>query len=277
MLYLVLAMVSSMLVSVVMRLSEGRSRNGMSKLAVNYVMCAVLSLAVSGTPQLFPAVEGLPMAILLGTICGVMFLAGFVLLQWNISRNGVVLPATFMKLGVLVPTVLSILVFGETPKLGQLIGIGLALAAIVMIQGGGKEKTGSALGLVVLLLVGGSADGMSKIYEEIGPAALKDQYLLYTFGVAMLLCVVLCIVKKQRLAWQDVLWGLALGVPNYFSARFLLLSLGEIPAVVAYPSFSVGTIVLVTVVGMLCFGERLSRRKWAAMGVIVAALVLLNV
>ena len=47
MLYLVLAMVSSMLVSVVMRLSEGRSRNGMSKLAVNYVMCAVLSLAVS--------------------------------------------------------------------------------------------------------------------------------------------------------------------------------------------------------------------------------------
>lgn len=277
MMYLILAMVSSMLVSVVMRLSEKQGATGTWKLAVNYVMCAGMSLWFSGSPQLFPAAEGLPTALLLGGVTGVLYLLGFVLLQWNTRRNGVVLPATFMKLGVIVPTVMSILLFGEAPKPLQMAGIALALAAIVLIQGRSREETGSLLGLIALLLSGGTADAMSKIFEEMGLNALKDQFLLYTFGTALILCVALCLVRKQRPTWRDALWGLALGVPNYFSARFLLLALGDLPAVVVYPSFSVGTIVLVTAVGVLCFGERLGRRKWAALGVIAAALVLLNI
>lgn len=276
MIYLILAMVSSMLVSVVMRLSEKHNAAGMGKLAVNYVMCAALSLLFSGTPQLFPAAEGLPTALLLGGVTGVLYLLGFVLLQWNTRCNGVVLPATFMKLGVIVPTLMSILVYGETPQAMQILGIALALAAIVLIQGGARTETGSLPGLIILLLSGGVSDAMSKVFEEVGPAALKDQYLLYTFGTALILCLILCAIKKQRPTWQDVLWGLALGIPNYFSARFLLLSLGSVPAMIAYPSFSVGTIVMVTAVGVLIFRERLSRRKWIALGVILAALVLLN-
>lgn len=277
MMYLILAMVSSMLVSVVMRLSEKQGAAGTWKLAVNYVMCAAMSLLFSGSPQLFPAVEGLPSALLLGGVTGVLYLLGFVLLQWNTRRNGVVLPATFMKLGVIVPTLMSVLLFGEAPKPLQILGILLALAAIVLIQGRSREETGSLLGLIALLLSGGTADAMSKVFEEMGLSALKDQFLLYTFSTALILCVVLCLIRKQKPTWRDALWGLALGVPNYFSARFLLLALGDLPAVVVYPSFSVGTIVLVTAVGLLCFSERLSRRKWAALGVIVAALVLLNI
>ena len=45
---------------------------------------------------------------------------------------------------------------------------------------------------------------------------------------------------------------------------------------IAYPSFSVGTIVLVTLVGVLCFKEKLSRRKLIALGVILVSLALLN-
>jgi len=276
MLYLILAMVSSMLVSVVMRLSEGRSRNQLSMLAVNYLMCTGAALAFTGFGAALPT-EGLPAALGMGTISGVLFLAGFMLLQWNISRNGVVLPATFMKLGVVVPTIMSMIVFGETPSITQLIGIAAALVAIVMIQGGGKGETKSAAGLVALLLVGGTTDAMSKIYEEIGPAALKDVYLLFTFFVALVLCVILCLVRRQGLTTSDVFFGLAIGVPNYFSARFLLLSLQDIPAVVAYPSYSVGTIVLVALAGLMLFGEKFSRRKLAALGVILGALVLLNV
>lgn len=277
MMYLILAMVSSMLVSVVMRLSERQGAVGTWKLAVNYVMCAAMALVFSGSPQLFPSVEGLPTALLLGGVTGILYLLGFVLLQWNTRRNGVVLPATFMKLGVIVPTLMSILLYGEAPRLLQIIGILLALAAIVLIQGHSREENGSLLGLIALLLSGGTADAMSKIFEEMGLSALKDQFLLYTFATALILCVILCITRKQRPTWRDALWGLALGVPNYFSARFLLLALGSVPAVVAYPSFSVGTIVLVTAVGVACFGERLSRRKWSALGIIVAALVLLNI
>ncbi|MBQ7886778.1 MAG: DMT family transporter [Clostridia bacterium] len=278
MLYLILAIASSMLVSVCMRLSEGKAKNNISMLAMNYAMCTLLSIAFAGAIDLFPNEEGLGFAVLLGLVSGAMYLGSFMLLQWNIRVNGVVLPATFMKLGVVVPTLTSILAFGEAPGAAQIAGIVLAIAAILLIQlEKGSARAKSAVGLVILLIAGGSTDVLSKIYEEMGNGRLSDQYLLYTFFVALVLCALLAVFKGQRLTAKDIAFGLLVGVPNYFSARFLLLSLGQVSAVVAYPTYSVGTIVLITLVGRAAFHEKLSRRQMLAMGVILAALILLNV
>lgn len=277
MLHLLLALVCSACITLTMRLSERYRKNPTGMLAMNYLMCCALSLLFSGSMQLFPKEEGLPMALLLGGIGGVLFLSSFVLLQWNVSRNGVALPATFMKLGVLVPTLLSVLFFGEKLTLLRGLGVAAAVAAILLMQGGGKREEGSSVaGLVVLLLSGGMADAMSKLYEEWGAPAMKDHFLLYTFLTAFLLCIVLCFVRRERLCWQDVAFGLGLGIPNYLSTRFLLLALADLPAVVVFPTFSVGTIVLVTLAGMLFFREKLPLRKAVALGVILAALVMLN-
>ena len=99
----------------------------------------------------------------------------------------------------------------------------------------------------------------------------------FNFLVALVLCVLLVLVKKQRFALPELGLGLLLGIPNYFSSRFLLLSLQEIPAMIAYPTYSVGTIVFVTVVGMVFFREAISRKKGLALGLIAAALILLNI
>ena len=275
MIYLLLGILSSALISVLMRISEKYRRNDLSMLAMNYLMCTILAAVYTGGP-LFPAADGMTLTVGLGVLAGVMFLSSFVLLQWNIRKNGVVLPATFMKLGVLVPTVLSIIAFGEELRWTQIAGIAGAIGAIFLMQGGDKTKAASTGGLIALLLVGGSTDAMSKIYEEVASAALKDHYLMYTFFIAMLLCIAVCLLRRQSLTPMDALFGLMIGIPNYFSARFLLLSLSEIPAVVAYPSYNVGTIVLVTLLGVLVFREKISRRKLIALGIILAALALLN-
>ena len=68
-----------------------------------------------------------------------------------------------------------------------------------------------------------------------------------------------------------------IGVPNYYCSRFLLKALLKMPAVVAYPTSSVGGIVLVSLAGLFLFKERLSKRQWTAIGLILIALVLLNI
>ena len=278
MIYLILAIVSSMLVSVLMRLSEGKSKGGAALLAMNYLMCCVLAYIYTGTSELLPAAEGLGLTLGLGAVGGLLYLGAFILLQWNISKNGVVLPATFMKLGVLVPTLMAILIFGEKPRITQLLGIIAAIAAILIINGGkGRQQAGSVPGLVLLLLAGGLADGMSKIYEETGAPALEDHFLLYIFIVAFILCIALCLLRRQKIGLRELLFGAAIGIPNYLSSRFLLLALSDVPAVAAFPTYSVATIVLVTLAGVFCFREKLEKRKLTALGVILAALVLLNV
>ena len=277
MLYLILAILSSAMVSITMRLSTEKVSGNASLLAVNYLTCAVLSALYAGVGDLFPAVPTLGNAVLLGFISGVLYLAGFAIFQVCVIKNGVVLSAIFMKLGLLVPMVISICFFHEVPGLTQILGFILAVAAIILINfEKGKTAVQFRIGLILVLLAGGGADAMSKVYEELGDLTLSNQYLFYTFLVAALLCVPLCICKKDRPGRNEILYGMLVGLPNFFSAKFLLRALEFLPAVIVYPCFSVITILLITLAGVLFFREKLGRRQQAAIVIILAAVALLN-
>ena len=147
----------------------------------------------------------------------------------DVKKNGVVLSSTFMRLGVLVSMVLSIAVFGERPEFLQVIGFVIAIGAILLIQTD-KEKTTVSFkaGLFILLLLNGSADAMSKIYDEVGNPACEEYFLLFTFIFALLLCAGLVWKRGEKVGRAEVVYGMLIGIPNYFSARFLLLALGEL-------------------------------------------------
>lgn len=276
MIYLLLAILSSSLISVIMRLSADKVKGNLSMLAVNYLICMLLSAVYAGGHVLPLHAEGFSAALGLGVLGGVLFLAAFVLMQRNTIKNGVVLSSLYVKLGLLVPMVLSVTAFGEMPGVIQIVGFALAVGAIVLMNAGKDARGGLKPDLLLLLLVGGGADAMAKIYEEYGPAALNGQYLFYVFGVALILCSALVVMKKEKPWKNELLFGALIGIPNFFSSRFLLGALGQIPAVVVYPTFSVATILLVTLTGVAAFRERLSARQWVALGVILVALVLLN-
>ena len=55
------------------------------------------------------------------------------------------------------------------------------------------------------------------------------------------------------------------------------MALGHLPGVIVYPTYSVATILVVTLAGVCLFKERLRRTQWLALSVILAALVMLNV
>lgn len=277
MLYLLLAIASSALVSIIMRLSDRKVTGNIAMLTVNYLMCFAVSAVYCG--NLFPAADGLSGAILMGAINGMLYLGGFVLLQINVRRNGVVLSSTFMKLGLLVSIAVSVLFFHEMPDMLQILGFVLAVGAIIVInyRRTSGDQADFKLGLILMLLAGGMADAMCKIFEELGNPALEPHFLAYTFAVALVLCAALMVRKGQKPGKWEILYGLLIGIPNFFSAKFLLGALVHIPAVIVYPVYSVGTILAVSLTGVLAFRERLEKRQWIGMGMILVALVLLNV
>ena len=279
MLNLFLAVLSSALVSITMRLSKSYVKNNIAMLAVNYLLCAVFSWGYTGFSRIVSDHPGVTTALGLGLINGALFLAGFVLLQWSIRRNGVVLSSTFQRLGLLVSMVVSVVCFGERPEPWQWFAFALAIAAIVLINlPAGREKAGSMAGLLLLLLAGGACDTMSKVYEQLGNMDLSAHFLLYTFLVALLLCIVIIVLQKQGLPGiHEWVFGLIVGVPNFFSAKFLLGALEDVAAVIVYPVYSVATLLTVTLAGLLLFRERIGKRQWFALGMVLLALVLLNI
>lgn len=277
MIFLLLAILSSAMIAVIMRISSDKVSANLSMLAANYLVCSLLGAGYAGFRLSAPEVDGFPVTVGLGAVSGVLYLLGFILLQVNTRKNGVVLSSLFMKLGLLVPILLSVVLFREAPTSLQTIGFCLAVGAIVLINWNREEKGRHfGLGLIALLLAGGSGDAMAKVYERMGPPELSDLFLFYTFGTAFLLCLALVFWKKERPGPKDLLFGCLIGIPNFFCSKFLLASLSSLPAVVVYPTFSVATILVVTLAGVVFFREQLVRRQWVALGAILAALVLLN-
>ena len=278
MVYLLLAVLSSSMISIIMRLSSGKIRANLSMLATNYFICTVLSAAYAEFDLFMPEAEGFSVTFWLGIISGVLYLAGFVFFQANTNKHGVVLSSVFMKLGLLVPIIASILFFSEVPTVIQIIGFCIAIFAIILInrRDGNTEKS-FGFGLILSLLLSGGADVMAKFFDVFATQALSSQYLFYTFGTAFILCIALVVCKKERPSLKEFIFGTLIGIPNFFSAKFLVRSLAELPAVVVYPTFSVGTLLIVTLAGVAIFGERLRKVQWLALSAIIVALVLLNV
>lgn len=279
MLNLLLAILSSALVSITMRFSESKVKNNIGMLAMNYLMCLGLAWGYTGFANPFPGEQGLGFTLTIGSINGFLYLAGFALFQVNIRKNGVVLSSTFMKLGLLVSMLVSMAFFGERPEIWQWLGFLLAVAAIILVNyQPGEKKANSKWGLLLILLAGGTADAMSKVFEELGNPVLSDHFLLYTFAMALVFCMGLNAISKKGIPGKrELLYGMLIGVPNFFSAKFLLGALADLSAVIVYPACNVATILVVTMAGVLLFKERLEKRQWTALAMILVALVLLNI
>ena len=279
MLMLLLAVACSVIISVTMRISERYVRHRMAMFAVNYAVCLVLSRLFVGGVPLLTAQRGIGTAAALGAVSGLLYLASFMLLQRNIRESGMVLSSASMKLGgVLVPVLVSVLFFGGALHGRLILGTVLALAAILLMNLERSAFRPDALksGLLCLLLCSGITDTMASIYDQAGSPAFRNHYLFFIFLAALLIALGSALYRKEKLRSADLLFGVLIGVPNYFSSRFLLLSLEQVPAVVAYPVFSIGTLLIISIIGIVVFHERLSRQKIWAMALIAASLFLLN-
>ena len=277
MLYLILAISCSSLISVILRLSQEKRKSDIGMFIFNYAVCILLGTLYTPGSGFSLRAEGAALTLGLGAFTGVLFLASFVFFQGGIKKNGLVAASIFMKLGVVIPVLTSVLVFRETPRLLQVIGILLSVAAIIVFHyDKGGLGAGSGLGyLILLLVISGFTDSMLNVYSKVGNGSYSDFFLLLVFVFAALSSVVLYFARGERMGPWDLLAGVVLGIPNYYSSRFLLRSLQTVPAVVAYPIYSVGAIVVISLVGILAFKETLSRQKILGLVLVAAAVAAL--
>lgn len=283
MFFLLLSVLCNAMLSIVMRLSEGRIKARVSMLSANYLTCMIISAFYVGFGNLFPSSsEGFETTLLMGMINGAFYVSGLMLIQYNIRKNGVVLSSVFSKMGaLLVPLALAVTVFAEVPTAAQIVGAVLAVVSIVVInyeKGNGEKKgfDGAKTMLLVLLLSEGVASSMSKIFDEAN-TGFPGNFLFYTFGTAFLITLAILLARKERPGWKELLFGIGIGVPNFFASRTLLLALEEIPAVIVYPTIGVACIVVVMLAGVFLFKERLKVHQWCAIAAILAAVALLNI
>ena len=232
MIYLILAILCSAGVSIFMRASEKYCQGHYGILLMNYVVCVLAGLILTGRGLTQTDGKGMPVTIVFGVVTGLLY-CGFI----------------------------------------------LAITAILMIHlEKGKIRTEKAytIGLLLLLLGGGLGDSMAKFYDVYGNPGLGSFFLMLSFLVSGIISGILVFRGREKITKYEVLFGVLIGIPNYFSARFLLWALADIPAVITYPTYSIAAMALIGAVGVLMFREKLTKRQWGAYLLVILAVGLLN-
>ena len=257
-------------VSMVMRWSEGYVQDKTGILAVNYMICSLCALLCCS------AIGFDAPSFACGALMGVLLVAGLILLQYNIHRHGMIVPSLYTRLGVIVPILFSIVLFDERPAMIQLLGIALAIVSIIFLNSRKGEK-GIGWSLILLLAANGTCDAMNKVYETAGSPVYSGQFLMIAFVCAMLLSLFMLLTGNGRIGKREALAGVLLGIPNYFSSRFLLYSLQTLDAIIVYPMYSVLTVIVITLLGMGIWHERITKRTALGMLLILLSVAFMNV
>jgi len=278
MFYLLLAITANSLMMFVMRYSEKHEGNRDAATVFNYVAGIVITVLLMKEKVFFTNSPAGWIAVGLGAFNAVCMVGGMFLNLINVGKNGAPMTATFGKLGILIPTILSMILFREIPSVVQLVGLVLAVAAIIYLNGGTGEGGGirSLPLLLILFLVSGFIDFNSKLYGVFGQADLQDQFVFWTFLFSALLSFAILIRNGKPVKKQDVINGVLLGIPNQLITYCMVRVVSYLPAYLAFPLASAGVILAVNVINFVVFREKLSPRELKATGLIGLALILLN-
>lgn len=301
MFFLVFAILFSSSLNVIFKLSEKSESNRLAVTFFNFLGATIISLVFVGN-QVIADAEWLPtflsglgqatgqssaliqitpsvLALLIGLLNGFLYFGAFYVLQLSTSRNGSAMTATFNKLGVMVPAVLSVVFFREIPKLLQIVGVVVALLAIMIIYFKKEENSVVTLktALFATFFLGGFADFTSKIFQVYGIEEFQNLFILFTFLFSLIITGIFMLIKDRKVKRTDVMFGLVAGIPSQIISLFLLRALTSVPAFVVFPLYSVGVIMVVNIINLLFFKEKLTIRQFSAIGLIVAAVVLLNI
>lgn len=279
MLYLILAILCSSSIALIFKFSETSNMNRLHVTTSNYLIAfsTSLVLALAGnaiwSEQLF--------SFWLGILAGVFFFLSFYLYQKSVRESGASLSGSFGKMGILIPMILSVIIWKEFPAPLQWLGIALALLSIVVVNlPSKKEKTTFHVDLIFLFIFGGMAEFFNKIFQKYATdAADKNVFLFFVFFSAFVISLSFSLLKKNRKRFQyrDFFTGLAVGVPNLFSSFFLIMSLEHIKTAVVFPIYSAGSIMLITLASTIFFKERLKLKEKLSIVVTIIALILVNV
>lgn len=282
MLFLLLATIASAGNALTIKFAGSRSVNRWALLLFNYLAATMLS-ALSAVRSGLVVVEVAPWVWLLGLVTGTLFISAIALMQLNVRLNGATVSSSLFRMGAVIPMLLSIALFREYPTMAGAGGILVAIAATVLLsipQGdssvAGSNASSTRRLLTPMVLAGGLADTMPKIFEATGNPAHEEAFILTTFATAFTICLVMLLHAHERPTAVDIACGSMLGVLNFFSTDLMLRALMELPAYVVYTGFSMGVVLLTYGVNALVMHEKLSRRDDVAIILVMLALALIN-
>lgn len=284
MIYLLLSVTASSLIFVIFKLFAKYDINTLQAIIVNYVVAFTSGIIAYSKP--IEITQIVQHQWFYGTmILGIVFISVFNLMAITTQRNGLSVAAVATKMSVIIPIIFGIFMYQESTGILKIAGIIIALIAVYLTAT--KNTTSLSVkkeNLIFPLLVflgSGIIDTSLKFLETHYVSKADIPIFSATiFGFAAIVGILVLLYKafnsSLNISLKNIIAGICLGVPNYFSIYFLIKALRH-PDVDSSSIFTINNVAVLlvsTIIGILIFKEKLILKNWIGITMAILSIVL---
>jgi drug/metabolite transporter (DMT)-like permease len=284
MIYLFISICISSFLFVIFKLFDVLKINTLQAIVFNYFVAAILGFFLSDISVPFQEIPSQPW-FLGAFLLGFLFIAVFNVMALTSQKNGLSVASVSSKMSVVIAIIFGVWYYNESLGYIKVIGILLALVAVYLTSVKEKKEIVQkriSLLLPLLLFFGSGAIDTSLKYVETAYVQEGGVPLFSAtiFACAFILGIIILIIQKVNgkfiFKFKNILGGILLGVPNYFSIVYLLkaLSTEGMESSTAFTLNNVGVVILSTLFGLLIFKEKLILKNWIGIVIAVASILM---
>ncbi|WP_235296021.1 EamA family transporter [Portibacter marinus] len=285
---LLLCITVNVMIAIIFKLFPRFGINNFQAIVFNYLTCLLVGTFQLGKfpiPQDFMSMPWFPYVCFLG----LLFIAGFNFNATATQKIGISYTALVQKLSLIVPASIAILFYNESVTTLKVAGIIGAILAIILIQLPARNKpvTASVFKQYTWLILGvyciAAIIEVLLFYMNVNGISTGSDISVVSaiFGIAGLTGFIIMIFNisrgKSEFKFKNVLAGICLGIPNFYSIYLLLYLLVEgWEASVLFPINNVGIISVAALLAFLFFQERLNLFKWIGLILSIISILLIS-
>ncbi|WP_445455237.1 EamA family transporter [Flavobacterium sp. HNIBRBA15423] len=282
--HLLLAILFSSILFFVFKSFSKFNINTLQAIIFNYIVAFTVGIIVNKTN--FSVSETLYKPWLLYCIyLGILFITIFLFMGKTAQKNGVSVASVASKMSLIIPVLFGIYFFKEEISLLKTIGIFIALIAVYFTTKKNDATIEPSNFIYPLLLFIGSGviDTslnyiQKKCLQDEETALFSSLTFLSAFIIGIIVLIYQIIKKQFTFHFKNLLGGILLGIPNYFSMYFLIRALQneKIQSATLFTLINIGVILLTTIFGILLFKEKLKRHNYIGIALAIIALLLVS-
>lgn len=278
---LVLSIIASTFIFVLFRLFARYSINTLQAIVVNYFVactCGIIGYQNSIEISSIPKYDWFYYTVALGAL----FIIVFNLMATTTQRSGLSVVSVATKMALVIPIGFGLWYYQEPLGPFKAIGIILALAAVYLVSV--KNRSGVILqnrNLMFPVLVFFGSGLIDTSLNFLQNDFIKDKSLIPLFSstifmTAGVIGIMVLVVQKIKgvlfLEYKNIIAGVVLGIPNYFSIYFLVKALRSnlLDSSGIFTINNVAIVIISTLLGIVFFKEQLSLKNW--IGIILAVI-----
>lgn len=281
---LLLAILFSSFLYLIFKLFVKYNINTLQAIIFNYVIAFFVGFLIN--PFHFSISKLLSAPWLFGSVfLGFMFICVFNILGKTTQINGISVASVSSKMAMIIPILFGIIVFNENLGFSKIIGIIVALLAVYFTskKESGEIKTSNYI-LPLLLFFGAGVIDTSMNYiqyhyiKEDEASIFASFTFIFAFIFGLLFFVIKSIKQKSKINGKNILAGIILGVPNYFSMYYLIRALQNknLESATIFTLINIGVILLTTVFSLLIFNEKIKKQNFIGILLAIAAVFLVT-